>query len=193
MIKRFVFRDDDIASNTELEWFKPVHELFVSNHKTHTISIICNMFETNKTIIDYIKSTNYWNIQIHGWEHERYGLYDEKRIGEELDMCIEKIESIFGVTPSKWYLPWNGWTPELGSGHELDAMPKIYKVAKLHGLEADINCDHMGHFMRELEEGEMPKTKTVYFHSWNKDDCLMLPHLIDLTEKYCEQYVRSKE
>lgn len=144
-------------------------------------------------MVDYIKSTNYWDIEAHGFVHERYGLYSDQQIADDIDKCIEKIEKLFGVTPKKWYLPWNGWTPELGVGHELDQMERIKYIAELHGIEVDINCDHIGHFSKCLEEGEKPKTKTVYFHSWNKDDVAMLPRLIELTENYCNKYVRNKK
>lgn len=175
---KIVFRDDDINYQTDIKVLKHIHEQFLKHHKTHTIALICDQLEKNKELINYINSTTNWELCIHGWTHDNYSLLPKQRIEDELDNCILKIEELFHITPEKWYLPWNGWTKENG----FDLVPRVADIAIYHGIDVDTDCDHISHFLKVLEEGKVPPTSTVYFHSWDIEDLKLLPNLFFLTE-----------
>lgn len=174
-----VYRDDDINKETPAQLMKFVHQQFINSHKTHTIAVICEGMEKNKDLVDYINHTHNWDIGIHGWTHVNYCLMKKEQIADELDKCILKIEELFGVTPEKWYLPWNGWTKNCG----FNLVSYVADIALYHGIDVDVDCDHISHYIEVLESGEKPVTDTVYFHSWDVNDLKLLPDLLFLTRK----------
>ena len=183
---KITFRDDDIGRTTDISVFKYIHNQFLDHKKTHTIAILCDRLEENKELINYVNTTHNWEICIHGWTHENYSLLPKDRIEEDLDKCILKIERYFGVTPEKWYLPWNGWTKDNG----FDLVPRVADLAIYHGIDVDVDCDHISHFTKTLEEGKKPATRTVYFHNWDIEDVKLLPNLLYLTSKFSGRQVK---
>lgn len=176
---KLIFRDDCISKETELAILKHVHEQFLNHHRTHTLSLICNGLERNIPLIDYINSTTNWNLCIHGWDYVNYSLLSKTQIADDLDKCILKIEELFGTVPETWYLPWNGWTKESG----FDLVPRVADIAIYHGVDVDIDCDHISHAVEVLESHRNLVTNTVYFHSWERADLELLPNLFFLTRK----------
>jgi peptidoglycan/xylan/chitin deacetylase (PgdA/CDA1 family) len=184
---KFTFRDDFYQKKTDVRLATYVHNQFITHHKTHTVTMVCDGLEKNKDLINYMNKTHNWDICIHGWVYENYALMSKWRIEDELDKCILKIEELFGVVPEKWYLPWNGWTAK----HGFDLVPKIADLAIYHGVDVDIDCDHIDHMTEVLESGRKPTTNTVYFHSWDVEDLKLLPNLLYLTRRYSEGRIPS--
>ena len=176
---KLFYREDDISKTTTVEALKFTHNQFINAHKDHTIAIICEGMESNKELIKYINSTKNWNFAIHGWTHDNYCLMTKARIERELDMCILLIEKLFGQVPDKWYLPWNGFTKNYG----FDKVPYVADLAIYHGVDVDVDCDHITHAVEMLEMGRNPVTDTIYFHGWDVEDLKLLPQLLFLTEK----------
>jgi len=176
---KFTYREDDISKNTSLEAIKHTHNQFINHHKTHTIALICEGLEENSKLVGYINSTHNWEICIHGWTHENYSLLSKQRIADDLDRCILKVEALFGVTPEKWYLPWNGWTQDNG----FDLVARVADIALYHGVDVDTDCDHISHVVELLENGQNPVVDTIYFHGWDVEDLKLLPNLLYLTRK----------
>jgi hypothetical protein len=176
---KYIFRDDYIDKDTPLEVVKHVHNQFINSHKTHTVTVICEGMEKNTPVIQYINKTHNWDIAIHGWEMVNYCLAPKQKISDDLDKCILKIESLFGVVPEKWYLPWNGWTKE----NNFDLVPLVADIALYHGVDIDIDCDHISHALNVIESGKNPVTNTIYFNNKDVNDLRLLPNLLYLTNK----------
>ena len=177
---KFVIREDDISFETDVEIVKYTHNQYLINHKVHTLAVICDGIEKNRELIRYINNTQGWDIQIHGWTHENYALLSKDRIEDDLDKCILKIEGIFGVTPDKWYLPHNRWIKEKG----MDSVARIADLSIYHGVDVDVDCEHITSFNNRLGDGFKPLTNTIYFHNWNIGDLMQLPTLMYLTRLY---------
>jgi len=176
---RIRIRDEGINKNTDVRTLKYIHEQFLENHLTHTISIICDGMWRNKPVIDYINSTTNWDIAINGWVAHNYCNLSKTDVEDELDKCILEIEKLFGVTPEKWYLPYNGWCPNSGFG----LIPKIADIAFYHGVDVDNNCYHISKFINFFQNGQKPRTNSVYFYSWDINDLMLLPELLfDVSE-----------
>lgn len=173
---------DNISQDSQLDAVKYVHRQFLTHHLTHTVAVTCQGLETNKPLIDYINKTHNWDIQIHGWTDDNYALMPKSRIEDELDKCILKIEELFGVVPERWYLPWNGWTPQNG----FDKVSYVADIAIYHGVDVDVDVDHISHFISVLEAGGKPPAPTVYFHHWEEEDLKQLSNLLYLTRKFCK-------
>ena len=176
-MSKLTIRDDDISKDTDVSILKYVHDQFLLHHKTHTVALLCNRLEENKKLVDYINKTHNWNLCIHGWTHDNYCLMSEQKIASDLDRCILKMEELFGNVPEVWYLPWNGWTKDMG----FDLVPRVADIAIYHGVDIDTDCDHISHAVEELENHRKLVTNTVYFHSWDKADLELLPNLFYLT------------
>lgn len=179
---KFTFRDDFFSKDTDVSVAKYIHNQFLVHHQTHTISVVCEGIEKNKDLINYINKTHNWEICISGWRHENYSKLSKQRIEEDLDKCILKIEEVFGVTPEKWYLPWNGWV----AGKGFNLVPRVADLAIYHGIDVDTDCDHIVHFTDTLEAGKRPSTNTVYFYNWEVEDLKLLPNLLYLTQRFKE-------
>jgi len=175
----YTLRDDDISKDTGIDLLKFIHNQFLTHHRTHTVALICKDLELNTSLVNYINKTHNWDLCIHGWDHINYSLASKDQIAEDLDKCILKIEELFGVVPEKWYLPWNGWSPEKG----FDLIPRVADIALYHGVDVDNDCDHISHFVASAKDGVRPSTSTIYFHSWDTEDLKLLPSLFYLTEK----------
>lgn len=176
---KLIYSDNDISKKTPIDLIKYVHNQFLIHHRTHTIAVICEGLEQNRQLLDYVNTTTNWEICIHGWTHDNYCLLPKEKIAEDLDKCILKLERCFGVTPEKWYLPDNGWTEEKG----FNLVPRVADISIYHGIDVDTDCDHISHAVEELENGRKVVTNTVYFHSWDANDLMLLPNLLYLTEK----------
>lgn len=177
---KFTYRDDFFSKDTDVSVARYIHEQFLAHRQTHTVSIVCDGLERNKSLIDYINKTHNWELCVHGWTNENYALSSKQKIEDDLDKCILKIEELFGVTPEKWYLPWNGWV----AGKGFDLVPRVADLAIYHGIDVDIDCDHISHFTEILESGKKPVTRTVFFHDWDVEDLKLLPNLFYLAEKF---------
>jgi peptidoglycan/xylan/chitin deacetylase (PgdA/CDA1 family) len=180
---QIIYREDDVSKLTDVSVLKYVHEQFLNNHLTHTVSFLCDGLEQNIPLIDYINKTHNWNLAIHGWNHHNYCMMSKTQIEDELDKCILQIDNLFGVVPEKWYLPFNGWTDKDG----FDKVPFVADLAFYHGIDVDIDCYHISDAVPALEKGEKLRTDTVYFHSWDREELKLLPQLLYLTtHKTCK-------
>jgi peptidoglycan/xylan/chitin deacetylase (PgdA/CDA1 family) len=175
---KLIFREDDVNKDTDVAVLKYIHEQFLDNHLTHTVSFLCDGLEKNTKLIDYINSTTNWDLAIHGWNHHNYCVMSKSQIEDELDKCILQIDRLFNVVPEKWYLPFNGWVKDIG----FKKVPFVSDIAFFHGVDVDIDCYHISDAVPALEKGEKLNARTVYFHGWDVEDLKLLPNLLYLSQ-----------
>lgn len=170
---KLTIREDDINKNTPVNGLKYSHEQFLDAHQTHTIGLLCDGLEENVDLINYINSTSNWEICIHGWNHHNYCLMNKNQIEDELDKSILKIDDLFGVTPVKWFLPFNGWTQK----HGFSKVPWVANIALYHGIDVLNNCQHIKKFLSDLNDCKLA-TNIVYYNGWDSSDLALLPELL---------------
>ena len=147
-----------------------MQEMFRHYNKVHTLSMIMAGVNQEEEWVKYVQNNpQEFDIQLHGWEHEHYPVYTEEAVRNDLDRSLRLQEELFGKRADTWYLPWNGWYPDIGTAK----VPWLRPIAKEYGLKININCSHIGEFL----DGKY--NKVVYFHWWNKDDVDMLPQLLN--------------
>lgn len=157
------FRDDDVSYQTELIWFQQVHNLFKEAIMLHTIALICKDIEKNQELIDFIKKNNI-DVQVHCWEH--YDLTtNHVQANIDLNLCVNKIEEVFGERPTVLYPPWNK-TDE-----------RLEAIAKDIGLTVSTEKVSLDQYIRV--EGAV-KEEVVNFHYWNYEDIIRLEKALEI-------------
>jgi len=174
-----IYRTDDVDHRTDIGTLAQVHELFLAKEKIQTMSIVCGLIEQNPSVIGYIKNTPNWDLQIHGFVHDNYSQETSRRIESDLVACLDVMDRVFQIKPTRWYLPWNGWV----AGHGFDLVPRVAKIAKRYGVEVDYDCIYIGHFLAG-QSGDPKFAKdaqktTVYFHLWDQKDVDLVPRLLE--------------
>ena len=167
-----VYLDSGINKDTSLDVIKFIHNQFLTHHKVHTVSLLCEGLDKNVPLINFINGTTNWNLCIQGWEDIDYLPLSKEKIGDDLDRCILKVEELFNVTPEKWYV---------NHSIDRDIMNRIIKVAYYHGVDIDSRCEYIGDAIKSLEGKKNLVTNTVFFNSQNRSDLELLPSLFYLT------------
>lgn len=161
--KPTIFRDDDIDVETKLDRFIKIHEIFNKYEITHTIAVITNNIEKRPDLINYIKSQNNIDIQLHCGRHidHTIDLVDSEN---SLKQGITDIERIFNKTPTIFYPPWNR------------SNSKVEELCENLGLTVSNNKVSLSQFCNGIFK------PVVNFHFW-ADECVDLERaiLIELT------------
>lgn len=166
-----IYRHDDFPQgiNNGFE-FETFHQEFVKRNKVHTLSILFKLLNKDSWLVRYVNNTSNFDIQLHGWEHLNYSLESEKVIRDHIVKSFRKSAELFGILPTVWYLPWNGWV----DGKKFELVPRVTKIAKDYGLEVNINCEHIYDVMEKNK-----KSDTVYFHYWKDKERILVSKLLD--------------
>lgn len=167
-----IIREDDFDPRYKVEQVKFVHEMFLGRNLTHTIALqmaVGGQFVHKQEVIDYVKSTGNWDIQLHGWNHEEYHKWPMRDIARDLFAAIAYTQKLFGVTPKIFYPPWNGESPS------------IEAACKLTGLEFNNKAAYIIHYLREPKKWDW--VEAIYFHAWEKSNLDRLPKLLDKFKK----------
>lgn len=156
-MKNIIWRDDDISHLTKTDEFKQVHESFQKYGVTHTIALIVKDIQRNPELISFIKENDI-DVQIHCWEH-----FDMTKtvdiLEEHLINCIGTIKSVFGITPTTVYPPWNS------SNNEVEAI-----VTKL-GLIVRPDKISLNQYIRA---GGDVAEDVVNFHYWAYEEKMLI-------------------
>lgn len=164
-----IYRDDDIRFGMPFNIFMLAHNKFVLYNKIHTLSLICENINPHEEWVKYVNAhPEEFDIQLHGWIHDTYGLYSQENVELHLEKSMYLINDLFESTPNKWYLPWNGWIKDYGN----EKIDWLRPVATKFGLEIDIDCVHITDFLKGK------KKETVYFHWWVEKDINNLEELL---------------
>jgi peptidoglycan/xylan/chitin deacetylase (PgdA/CDA1 family) len=121
-------------------------------------------------LIDYMKMSPNWDIQLHGWAHDDYSKLPRWRIDEDIRNAISKSEELFGIKPTVWYPPWNCYSEDMKW------------VANKYNLIIDNESYDISKFIREVKAGTYTG-HSVYFHLWSKDEREKIPEMIECVKK----------
>ena len=182
----FMYRNDDFAFNVPIDYLTEVHNWFIKAKVNHTIAM--QGITENRTLIDYIKSTPYWDIQIHCWQHDPYRDMDKVNIYTNLKTMVDFGEKELGQRPTTIFPPWG----RTGSG------PLLVEAADKLGLKVDPDCAYIEFYLGAIANGEeyfktavaetnhnipYSEWRRVYFHLNNAKEMALVPALIDVTQE----------
>lgn len=167
-----IFRDDDIHFLTDCDVYQRFHKvdaLFKEYGIEHHIAILCNHFEQNPGLIEYIKANKHIIPQIHGWEHIDYSSeFNKGIIRKHLELCIAKFDELGLAKPTIWYPPWN-FTSEI-----------MEFLASEYGLIVSYKKETLTDFIRKNGEVTEP---VINIHYWADIDTQMLGAALALEAK----------
>lgn len=152
-----IIREDDFDPRYSLEQVKEVHELFLKYDMMHTTALNVmrgERYGIGPEVVDYIKSTKNWDIQLHGWDHEEYHKWPYHTVIRDLYAGIAYIERVFGKRPIIFYPPWNG-----DSEH-------IKRACDEAGIQLSNNAVYIRHYLQKPEKYK--DQNIIYFHSWER-------------------------
>ncbi len=153
-----IFRDDDFSHLSQLNEFRHVHEVFAWYGQVHTIAVMAKNLERNKELIDYVKSQDNIDVQLHCWEHLDYS-NNEGYCFEHLKMGANKIEEVFGKRPTVWYPTFNRVSPVC--------------IAHAHFLGMETSYHKRG-LLSYVEKKGIVDEKVLNFHYWAYSDLMFL-------------------
>ena len=152
-----IFLDNDISATTDFASFKQVHTYFKEAIVMHTIAVICKDIENNIELVDYIKKNNI-DVQVQCWTP--YDLTaDHIQANIDLNMCVNKIEDIFGERPTVLY------PPENKTDH------RLHEIAKALGLTISTESVSLDEYCKK--NGEVEEEVISFCYSDEKDIMLL--------------------
>lgn len=170
-----ILRDDDLPQNIPLERMKLFHDIFIEYDKIHTMAIIASQLEKREDFVNWVNTIDHKDLTLHGWNHTSYPEMKDDDIRNHLSLSIDAFNKYFNIIPKMWYLPWNGWTKELG----FTGIPRVKKIAEEFGISVNEKAVNIGNLIKGDE-----KCDVVYFHAWQLGDEDYLKILLENYEKY---------
>lgn len=155
MTQQLIWRNDDLDFNTTAAQLQPIHALFQKYGVTHTVAVICKGLHKNPELIQYLKSTPGYDIQIHCWEHVDITEMGTSDIWYAIDSCLRVFKQCGFERPTTIYPAWNKSTPILE------------KCANKFGLEVSNKKMSLSGYLKGQSEG------VVNFHYW-AEECVDL-------------------
>jgi len=187
----FIYRNDDFNFAVNLPFLKTIHGYFEKVNVNHTIALQFDGQKEpcgNEKILDYIRNTSNWDIQLHCWEHYLYKDLDKSKIYDNLKYMIKWTEKNLGTRPTVFYPPWG----RTGTGKVLEEATKKLDIL----VEPD--CAFINYYCGAIANGEKyfktavtesnhfipySKWRSVYFHLGPRDQVFLIPFLIDVTQE----------
>lgn len=162
-----IIRQDDFDPRTDLETLQKVHEEFVKRDMLHTIAVNNSMglvTEIEPEVLDYVNTTDHWDIQLHGYHHELYYHWGAKDLYPHIAANLLLTKRDFSKSnPTVFYPPWNKTSDALEA------------VCKKLGLTVNAECEYIDMYLN----WDKRDTGVIYYHMWDKKDIGMLPLLLD--------------
>lgn len=155
---------NSLRHNSFFGHFKEADKILEENNLHCHLAIVGKGIEVFPEWVEYIKQRmDRYTIAMHCWEHNfHHGMYEERAF-EQLSLAKQKIEEVFGVSVTRWYVPFGRlYFPEWG-----------LRVSDRLGVEFDLNKEIKRHF---------------YFHYWNSRDRL---RLLRLLKQHGEQLTKT--
>jgi len=167
--QKFIIREDDFDPRYSFATVKNTHELFLQKNLIHTLAIQAKRHEGvghTQEVIDYINSTSNWDIQLHGWDHDRYSDWKYNDIVRDLFAGIGYCQQMFKRVPTVFYPPWN-------------CESNVLKQACQYvGLQFNNNCAYIMSYTNTPESYQ--DKNVIYFHNWDLNNSKALPKLLDM-------------
>ena len=169
--QKFIIREDDFDPRYPASVVQKTHEMFLQKNLIHTLAVQVKRHSGvghTQELINYINSTSNWDIQLHGWDHERYSDWEFNDIVRDLYAAIGYCQHKFNHTPTVLYPPWNC---------ESDVLKRACDYV---GLLFNNNCAYIMSYTNSPEKYQ--DKNVVYFHNWDNFNCEALPKLLDMAK-----------
>ena len=103
-----IFRHDDFSPRTRLEAAKQIHNEFLKRDLVETVCVetVCiqachpPVVGLNERIVEYIKSSPNYDVQLHCWEHSSYDEMTSPEVIRDLSAAMFYIRKAFGAYPT---------------------------------------------------------------------------------------------
>lgn len=177
-----IIRSDDFDFRLSPDEYIENHEKFIKAELTETAVIQFTQhgnipdYSKIQKLFEYMKTTPYWDIQLHGWAHEMYGELPYGEVYKQLAASLYMMDKLFGIKPTVWYPPWNNTSPEME------------KAASEFGLKVNAESHDISSFIREMKDGDF-KGNVVYYHLWNYTEAAQIDDMI----KYAKEYENRRQ
>lgn len=169
-MKPIILRCDDFDPRLELKYLKPLHEEHLKRNIPFTVAVnncMGHRIGFDQDVIRYVNEetpAESWDIQLHGWEHERYWTMKWPHVYRDMKANIEWTKETFVRSdPKVFYPPWNETSGFLQQA-----------------------CDELGltmvasnHTIRELMWNGREDKDCFFWHWWTQDDREILPQALD--------------
>lgn len=164
---KIILRCDDFDPRIDLATLVPLHEEFVKRKIPMTIAVnncMGHRIGFTQAVLDYVNSTDYWDIQLHGWEHERYWTMKLPHVVRDMYCNLEWTKKDFkNSDPKIFYPPWN------------ETSTFLEEACRIYGLELKrFDCT-----IRELMWAGRADRDGFYWHWWTPDDRAIIPQALD--------------
>lgn len=174
-----VVRHDDFDFRMDVKDHIDIHQLFVDAQVNETAVLQFAQWgrlgNVREELVHYILDTPYWDIQLHGWQHDHYDEMKYDFIVRDLAAAIHMCQKYFKVTPTVWYPPWNCLSSEMEM------------AATALGLRIDNESYDISKFIREVgvevARGGVWQGHSFYFHGWKLDERVQLPEALKLVKE----------
>lgn len=164
-----IFRHDDFSYRTRLEAVQRVHEEFLKRDLVETVCIqACYppMIGLKEEVIEYLKSSTNYDIQLHCWQHDSYNEFSPLEIIRDLSAAMFCIKKILGAYPTILYPAYNADSES------------VITACNYLGLELRSYGAYIKHYIGDPEA--YLGTSAIFFHSWSEDNLEVLPVLLDM-------------
>ena len=165
-----IVRSDDFDFRMDTSDYISVHEEFLKRNLIETVGLQFAQFDRlgnfRPELIEYMKNTPNYDLQIHGWQHDKYSEMEYTHIVRDLAAAKYMCYSLFGKVPTVWYPPWNCYSD------------KMKEAADNLSMTIDNESYDIAKFIREVKAGSFTG-HSFYFHAWQKPEKDLLPEALD--------------
>lgn len=167
MIRRV--RMDDFDPRIDLPTLKQVHSEFIKRGIPMTVAVnnvMNSRISFDDDVVDYVNLSDpaTWDIQLHGWEHERYWTFELTDTVRDLYANKMMTKETFTFSnPTIFFPPWNE------SGEIME------KACKVLGLELKISRVSL----REALWNGKENNEWFFWHWWDANDREILGEVLD--------------
>jgi peptidoglycan/xylan/chitin deacetylase (PgdA/CDA1 family) len=169
-MNKIIIRCDDWDTRLRMTNVYPLHQEFVKRKIPMTVAVNNAMgggYGHDPEVLKYMNESDpaSWDIQLHGYEHERYWTYNLKELYRDMfaNLYITKRDFIHS-DPKIFYPPWN------------ETSVNLVNVCKELGLTVKTSNRTSHEF---LTWNNIAEQDCYYWHWWTPDDCRELPAVLD--------------
>lgn len=163
-------RCDDFDPRIDVKTLKPLHEEFVKRNVPFTIAVNNCMGDHvgfAQEVVDYVNATDGWDIQLHGFTHDRYWIMPYHEAYMQLFTNKEMTKQTFVKSnPTIFYPPWN------------ESSQIVVNAAKELGLQV-ITTGGQRTTREFLKNWNVQDQDLFFWHWWNEDDRSIIPEVLD--------------
>lgn len=168
-----IVRMDDADPRLRMKNLFPLHQEFVKRNIPMTIAVNTVMgwgYGFDKEVLDYVNNKTdpkSWDIQLHGYEHERYWTYRDSHLYRDIfcNLMMTKRDFVHS-DPKIFYPPWN------------ETSTSMIRICKELGLEVKIST-RTTHELLKWKWTNKDQETLYYWHWWTPDDCAEIPAVLD--------------